>query len=212
MPLEYAPIPEDLWDDWLWLVKAEGLQIEIREGPLRLGASQFALLVHYSVHIPKLVLQTAATGGWFDSEACRAMIELALISSPLNLIAGGNLGADTGLETHFAGESRHIKAAFGCLNDYSRVLAVIPAVGPAESVALEKGANNATSSALIMRSIGTMMERHMLQPALEGWVISYHGHRIAQIEPLEFLTCRCETMRLEPDVRPKLENVPDGWT
>lgn len=212
MALEYTPIPEDLWDDWLWLVKAEGLQLDINEGPYRLGTSMFALRVRYSIHIPKLVLHMAANGGWFDSEACRLMIQLALITTPMNIVAGGEEGTDLGLETHLEGKAHHMKVVFGCLRQQGRVLAVIPAVGPAESVALEKGANNARSSALIMKCVAEMLARKMLQNTLQGWVIAYHGHRISEIEPLDFLATRCEVLKLEPDQKLLLENVPDEWS
>jgi hypothetical protein len=212
MPLDYVPIPEDLWEDWLWLVKAEGLQLEIREGPLRLGTSQFALMAHYTIHVPKLVLHIAATGGWFDSEGCRSMIELALITAPLTIVAGGDEGTYLGLDTIYEGRPYHMRAVFGCLRGHENILAVIPATGPAETVALVKGSNFTRSTAMIMKTIETMLEKGLLQPALEGWVISYQGHRISEIEPLEFLSTRCDVMKLDPEHPPILENVPDQWS
>ena len=210
--MEYVPIPEDLWDDWLWLVKAEGLQLEIREGPLRLGASQYAVLARYTIHIPKLVLHTAANGGWFDAETCRSLIQLELIAKPLNLVAGGEEGTATGMDTIADGKPHHLMAVFGCVRKSDNLLAVIPAVGPAESVALDKGSNFTRSTTLIMKAIEEMLAKGMLEHALEGWVISYKGHRISEIEPLDFLSCRCEALLLEPGKAPLLENVPDEWS
>jgi hypothetical protein len=194
------------------MVKADGLQLDIREGPLRLGTSQFALMAHYTIHIPKLVLHVAASGGWFDSEGCRSMIELALITAPLNIVAGGEEGTYLGLDTIFEEKPYRMRAVFGCLREQGHLLAMIPATGPAESVALQKGANFSRSTALIMRTIESMLERKLLQPALEGWVISYQGHRISEIEPLEFLSTRCDVLKLDPDHQPMLENVPDQWS
>jgi hypothetical protein len=56
MDLSFEEIPEDLWDDWVWLVSPPGLMRAVEEETQPLLNSPYQLTSTYTVNLPKVVL------------------------------------------------------------------------------------------------------------------------------------------------------------
>ena len=56
MDMTFEEIPEDLWDDWVWLVSPPGLMRSVEEGTQTLLNSPYQLTSTYTVNLPKVVL------------------------------------------------------------------------------------------------------------------------------------------------------------
>ncbi|MBI0582215.1 MAG: hypothetical protein JET69_04285 [Methanomassiliicoccales archaeon] len=56
MDLTYEEIPEDLWEDWVWLVSPPGLTRGVEEETQPLLNSPYQLTSTYTVNFPKIVL------------------------------------------------------------------------------------------------------------------------------------------------------------
>jgi|GEM_PF-1126163 len=56
MDLTYEEIPEDLWEDWVWLVSPPGLMRSVEEETQPLLNSPYQLTSTYTANFPKIVL------------------------------------------------------------------------------------------------------------------------------------------------------------
>ncbi|MCX6650541.1 MAG: hypothetical protein NT131_02635 [Methanomassiliicoccales archaeon] len=56
MELTFDEIPEDLWEDWVWLVSPGGLMKAVEEETQTLLSSPYQVTSVYTVNLPKLVL------------------------------------------------------------------------------------------------------------------------------------------------------------
>jgi hypothetical protein len=56
MDMTFEEIPEDLWDDWVWLVSPPGLMRTVEEDAQPLLNSPYQLTSTYAVNMPKVVL------------------------------------------------------------------------------------------------------------------------------------------------------------
>jgi len=56
MDLTFEEIPEDLWDDWVWLVSPPGLTRAVEEETQPLLSSPYQLTSTYTMNMPKVVL------------------------------------------------------------------------------------------------------------------------------------------------------------
>jgi len=56
MDMTYEEIPEDLWDDWVWLVSPPGLMRAVEEETQPLLNSPYQLTSTYTMNLPKVVL------------------------------------------------------------------------------------------------------------------------------------------------------------
>ncbi|HPD08351.1 MAG TPA: hypothetical protein PKZ73_00860 [Methanomassiliicoccales archaeon] len=66
MDLTFEEIPEDLWEDWVWLVSPAGLMWAVEEAPQPLLSTPYLLTPIYTVNMPKMVLFHMAWSGDFD--------------------------------------------------------------------------------------------------------------------------------------------------
>ncbi len=66
MDLTFEEIPEDLWEDWVWLVSPAGLMWAVEEAAQPLLSTPYLLTPIYSVNMPKMVLFHMAWSGNVD--------------------------------------------------------------------------------------------------------------------------------------------------
>ncbi len=68
MDLTFDEIPEDLWEDWVWLVSPAGLMRTVEEETQPLLSSPYQLTSTYSFNLPKLVLFSLVWSFRMDQE------------------------------------------------------------------------------------------------------------------------------------------------
>ncbi|HUT26894.1 MAG TPA: hypothetical protein VMW85_02460 [Methanomassiliicoccales archaeon] len=56
MELSFDEIPEDLWDDWVWLVSPAGLMRAVEEESQPILSSSYQVTSTYTINLPKMVL------------------------------------------------------------------------------------------------------------------------------------------------------------
>jgi len=56
MELSFDEIPEDLWDDWVWLVSPAGLIRAVEEESQPILSSSYQVTSIYTINLPKMVL------------------------------------------------------------------------------------------------------------------------------------------------------------
>ncbi len=56
MELTFDEIPEDLWEDWVWLVSPAGLMCSVEEDSQPILSSSYHVTPTYTINLPKMVL------------------------------------------------------------------------------------------------------------------------------------------------------------
>jgi hypothetical protein len=88
MNVSFDPVPDDIWDDWKWLVFPEGSLLGMKEGRHRLGSSSLVLTPCYMVNLPKLIMSDimwasrleSTSNGMVDTNNCLRPVNISIDS------------------------------------------------------------------------------------------------------------------------------------